>query len=81
MAGFGSNSGRRTARGPGADGSNPTGAGALHLDKITSAEGALPIKAGEEIVGAIGVSGAPGGDKDAVCAQMGIDRITKGLGS
>jgi uncharacterized protein GlcG (DUF336 family) len=29
-------------------------------------------------VGAIGVSGAPGGDKDAVCAQAGID-IAKGL--
>jgi uncharacterized protein GlcG (DUF336 family) len=59
---------------------SPTGAGALHLDKITSAEGALPIMAGQEIVGAIGVSGAPGGDKDAACAQVGIDRIAKGLG-
>ncbi len=61
--------------------SSPTGAGVLHLDKVTTLEGALPIKAGEEIVGAIGVSGAPGGDKDAACAQMGIDRIAKGLGS
>ena len=59
--------------------STPTGAGALHLDKITTAEGALPIMAGQEIVGAIGVSGAPGGDKDAVCAQAGIDRIAQGL--
>jgi uncharacterized protein GlcG (DUF336 family) len=45
------------------------------------AEGALPIMAGQEIVGAIGVSSAPGGDKDAACAQVGIDRIAKGLGS
>jgi uncharacterized protein GlcG (DUF336 family) len=30
-------------------------------------------------VGAIGISGAPGGDKDAVCAQAGIDSIAKGL--
>ena len=59
---------------------SPTGAGALHLDKVTSAEGALPILAGQEVVGSIGVSGAPGGDKDAACAQMGIDRIAKGLG-
>ena len=36
--------------------------------------------AGQELVGSIGVSGAPGGDKDAVCAQTGIDRIAKGLG-
>ena len=59
---------------------NPTGAGTLHLDKVTSGEGALPIMAGQEIVGSIGVSGAPGGDKDATCAQVGIDRIAKGLG-
>jgi uncharacterized protein GlcG (DUF336 family) len=60
--------------------SNPTAAGALHLTNISTLEGALPIMAGQELVGAIGVSGAPGGDKDAVCAQTGIDRIVKGLG-
>ncbi len=59
--------------------SNPTGVGALHLDKITTLEGGLPIFAGKELVGAIGVSGAPGGEKDAVCAQAGIERIAKGL--
>jgi uncharacterized protein GlcG (DUF336 family) len=53
---------------------------ALVLANVTTAEGALLIRAGSEIVGAIGVSGAPGGDKDAVCAQAGIDRIAKGLG-
>lgn len=58
---------------------NPGAAGVLHLQNITGAEGALPILAGKELVGAIGVSGAPGGDKDAVCAQAGIDRIAKGL--
>jgi uncharacterized protein GlcG (DUF336 family) len=61
--------------------SNPTAAGALHLANITTLERALPIMAGQELVGAIGGSGAPGGDKDAVCAQAGIDRIAKGLGS
>lgn len=58
---------------------NPGLAGALHLDKITTLEGALPILAGKDIVGSIGISGAPGGDKDAVCAQAGIDRIAPGL--
>jgi uncharacterized protein GlcG (DUF336 family) len=58
---------------------NPQAVGALHLDRITTLEGALPIKAGNDVIGAIGVSGAPGGDKDAVCAQAGIDRIAKGL--
>ena len=58
---------------------NPPPHPALHLSNVTTAEGALPIKAGNEVVGAIGVSGAPGGDKDAVCAQAGIDRIAPHL--
>lgn len=51
----------------------------LLLANVTSAEGALPIKAGDQFVGAIGVSGAPGGEKDAVCSQAGIDKISAGL--
>jgi uncharacterized protein GlcG (DUF336 family) len=58
---------------------NPPPHAALHLANVTTAEGALLIRSGNEILGAIGVSGAPGGDKDAVCAQAGIDRISKGL--
>jgi uncharacterized protein GlcG (DUF336 family) len=58
---------------------NPTSVGVLNLDKITTLEGALPIVSGQDLVGSIGVSGAPGGDKDAACAQAGIDRIAKGL--
>jgi uncharacterized protein GlcG (DUF336 family) len=58
---------------------SPQSVGALHLDRITTLEGALPIMSGKEVIGAIGVSGAPGGDKDAVCSQAGIDSIAKGL--
>ncbi|MDH7795919.1 MULTISPECIES: heme-binding protein [unclassified Beijerinckia] len=58
---------------------NPTATSPLLLDKVTSAQGALPIKAGNDIVGSIGVSGAPGGDKDEVCSQAGIDKIAAGL--
>ena len=64
----------------------PASSGALHLDKITTAAGGLPIRAGKDIVGAIGVSGspttgsAPGGATDEKCAQAGIDRIAKSLG-
>jgi uncharacterized protein GlcG (DUF336 family) len=66
----------------------PGSSGALHLDKITTAAGGLPIRAGKDLVGAIGVSGSPtgaggqgGGATDEKCAQAGIDRIAKGLGS
>jgi len=55
-------------------------AGFMQLDKITPLEGALPIFAGKELVGAVGISGAPGGEKDAACAQTGLDKIAKGLG-
>jgi uncharacterized protein GlcG (DUF336 family) len=53
---------------------NPN-AGALFLTNITPAQGALPIKVGNETIGAIGVSGAPGGDKDEACAKAGIDKV------
>jgi uncharacterized protein GlcG (DUF336 family) len=55
-------------------------AGFMLLDKITAIEGALPIFAGSEIVGSVGISGAPGGEKDAACAKVGIDKIAAGLG-
>jgi uncharacterized protein GlcG (DUF336 family) len=60
--------------------SNPMNLGFLHLDRVTTLAGGLPIRAGNEVVGAIGISGAPMGEQDAVCAQIGIDRIAKELG-
>lgn len=51
----------------------------LQLQNMTTAEGALPIRSQGEVIGAIGVSGAPGGDKDAACAQVGINKIAGGL--
>lgn len=53
----------------------------LLLKGVTAGEGGLPIFAGKELVGAVGISGAPGGEKDAACAQAGIDRIAKKLGN
>jgi uncharacterized protein GlcG (DUF336 family) len=53
--------------------------GFLLLDKISPLEGGLPVFAGKELVGAVGISGAPGGDKDAACGQAGIDKIAKRL--
>jgi uncharacterized protein GlcG (DUF336 family) len=45
----------------------------------TARRGALPIKVGSEIIGAISVSGAPGGDKDEVCAQAALDKVKSKL--
>ncbi len=57
---------------------NPT-AGQLFLTNFVPAQGALPIMVGEDTIGAIGISGAPGGDKDEACAKTGIDRVAADL--
>jgi len=41
--------------------------------------GGLPVKVGGNIVGAVSVSGAPGGDKDAACAESGLAKIAAQL--
>ena len=71
-----------TTRNPTADmakRAQPGLSGFMLLDKITPIEGGLPIFAGKDLVGSVGISGAPGGEKDAACAQVGIDKIAKGL--
>src|SRR5438094_290920 len=59
-------------------GQNPV-AGALMLANVVAARGALPIMIGEERIGGVGASGAPGGDKDEACAQAGIDKVAGDL--
>jgi uncharacterized protein GlcG (DUF336 family) len=53
--------------------------GAQYLPGFTTARGALPIKIGEDTVGAAGVSGAPGGEKDEACVQTGLDKVADQL--
>jgi len=53
--------------------------GAQYLTGFTTARGALPIKIGEEVVGAAGVSGAPGGEKDEACVKSGLDKVADQL--
>src|SRR3954465_193287 len=51
----------------------------IHLTNVIAAQGALPIMVGEDVLGAVGVSGAPGGEKDEVCAKAGIDKVADQL--
>jgi uncharacterized protein GlcG (DUF336 family) len=37
--------------------------------------GGVPIKLGDETIGAIGAAGAPGGKLDDACARAGLDKI------
>jgi len=58
---------------------NPPPHAQVLLDKVTTGEGGLPIVSNKEVIGSIGISGAPGGHRDAACAQVGIDKISSGL--
>ena len=42
-------------------------------------EGGLPIRAAGSLIGAVGVSGAPGGDKDAACAAAALKKVDERL--
>jgi uncharacterized protein GlcG (DUF336 family) len=52
---------------------------AVHVPNTAPSQGALPIKIGEETIGAVGVSGAPGGEKDEACAKAGLDKVADQL--
>ena len=41
--------------------------------------GGLPVKIGDKVVGAVSISGAPGGDKDEACATAGLAKIASKL--
>ena len=52
---------------------------AVHVPNAAPSQGALPVKIGDEVIGAVGVSGAPGGDKDEACAKAGLDKVADQL--
>jgi len=51
----------------------PETAGSIQYNRVLALPGGLSIKVGNDVVGAIGVSGSPGKDDD--CSQAGIDKI------
>jgi uncharacterized protein GlcG (DUF336 family) len=46
-----------------------------HMDGLIIMQGALPIEIAGSRIGAIGISGAPGGEKDELCAQQALDKL------
>jgi uncharacterized protein GlcG (DUF336 family) len=54
-------------------------AGVRALPGVVAIGGGVLVEAGGSIVGAIGVSGAPDGDADAVCGRVGIEAIREKL--
>jgi uncharacterized protein GlcG (DUF336 family) len=53
----------------------PVLANLFKLPHLLLLGGGIVIKAGDEVVGAIGAAGAPGGDLDDACARAGLDKI------
>lgn len=50
-----------------------------HIDGLIVMEGGVKIVAAGYNIGAVGVSGAPGGEKDAACANKALEKLTERL--
>ena len=50
-----------------------------HVEGILMLAGGLPIRAAGSLIGAVGVSGAPGGEKDEACAREALERVQERL--
>jgi uncharacterized protein GlcG (DUF336 family) len=56
---------------------DPAAHAAEEYARVLALPGGLPIKVGDDVVGAVGVSGSPG--KDDECSQAGIDKVADQL--
>ncbi len=54
---------------------NPAAQNLTQVQDVIALGGGVPIRAGNEVIGAIGVGGAPGGHLDEQCAVAAIDKI------
>ena len=54
---------------------NPAAANLVHIPGFLLLGGGVPVRAGNDVIGAIGVGGAPGGHLDEQCAMAALDRL------
>ena len=54
---------------------NPGAATLVNIPGFLVLGGGVPVKVGNEVIGAVGVGGAPGGHLDEQCANAGIDKV------
>jgi uncharacterized protein GlcG (DUF336 family) len=59
--------------------SDPASAYLRQIPNVVAVGGGVPIKVGNETIGGVGVSGAPGGEKDEVCANAGLAKVEAAL--
>jgi uncharacterized protein GlcG (DUF336 family) len=58
---------------------DPANAFIRQIPGVVGVGGGVPIRVGTEVIGAVGVSGAPGGEKDEVCANAGLAKVADAL--
>ena len=54
---------------------NPAGANLVHIPGFLLLGGGVPIRVGSEVIGAVGIGGAPGGQLDEQCAMVALDKV------
>jgi uncharacterized protein GlcG (DUF336 family) len=58
---------------------DPANAFIRQIPNVVGVGGGVPIRVGTEVIGGVGVSGAPGGEKDEVCANAGLAKVEAAL--
>ncbi len=53
----------------------PAAATLINIPGFLVLGGGVPVKVGNEVIGAVGVAGAPGGHLDEQCAMVAIDKV------
>lgn len=54
---------------------NPAAANLVHIPGYLLLGGGVPVKVGNEVIGAVGIGGAPGGNLDEQCAMVALDKV------
>ncbi len=54
---------------------NPAAANLVHIPGFLLLGGGVPIRVGNEVIGAVGVGGAPGGHLDEQCAMVALEQV------
>lgn len=54
---------------------NPGAANLVHIPGFLLLGGGVPVRAGNDVIGAVGVGGAPGGHLDEQCALSAIEKV------
>ncbi len=54
---------------------NPAAANLVNIPGFLLLGGGVPVKVGNEVIGAVGIGGAPGGHLDEQCALAALDKV------